>query len=98
VTIERKFTPEEKGKIIAAFRETLHNLGYPETCEVEYLEGPMFDTVRAWRNEEDRRSGDFPQGEWHSDLYPNPNDALASFIDLPRTSDTIAEGYLILPP
>lgn len=93
--IENPLTSEAKGEIITAARESLQHLGFSPTCQVEYSTGPMYDTIRAWRNWQDRHSGAYPMGEWHFDIFPTTSDALQFGIGMLQNDDTATEAIVI---
>jgi hypothetical protein len=96
--LDMPFSDGQKAETVAACRESLKHLGFPPTCQVLYIEGTTHDTVRAWKTRKDRRSGDFPLGEWHFDLFPNTIDALKFAISFLQSDPTAIEGILIPAP
>lgn len=89
----RKFTEEEKADFIAATRKTLENFKWRSPI-IEFVEGPMYGSVLAWRNKKDRNSGDFPSGEFELKVYQKSDDAIAPFARAIESGEALA---LFLP-
>jgi hypothetical protein len=88
-----KFTEEKKQEWIAAMRAQVQEGGMKNPI-IEFVEGPLFCTVRAWGSRRNRRSGEWPNGEVSMKLYPSPDDVAGPLARAIADGET---GFAILP-